>query len=354
MMIRSGFSSLARVVFLVVFGGTVSGLRSQDAGTWQAERARLARTVDERVRKMADQVVDREKVAQRLAIPWPVTPPTQRKEQIVAKIEAQVEKEAKAKFPDAKRKEFLKEAQELYRVYKAGELVPEFRLARNYGPGVIVQEGHLIQVTQQFVRVGTRWLKPMDLTDEMKARFYEEHSERMIKIYVRKKEVEYNRMIDAFKKEHMERRLPLAFMNDHYCPKKPIYARSTDPSKWWSQQDAVEEWYKLVHSRAANELRGKIETEVFQANGYVKVAEKNNEWMPRAEAEAFRQRARDEAASKGGIDMFEGGGGGMGGPGAGASGEAGVEGGQCHRLRLGGTKAASPFSPSRRTRTSAF
>ena len=316
MLTRNAFASVGMVAFLASMVLGVAGARAQEGGNWQAERARHIQTIDGRVKKGADQIVSREKVAKAMGFPWPVKDPTKRKDQIVGKIQADVDKEAQAKFPQEKRKEFLKEAKELYRVYQPGELVEEFRLNRP-GTATVVRKGYLRQVTVQRIRVGSRWLIPADLSDEVKARFYDEFSEKMIDKYTRRKNSEYDRKIDGFKQKQMERRLPLSFMNAGYCPRKPSLMKSTDANSWWSRKDAVEAQYKLVRDQVEDGLRKKIEREVFQANGYVRVAELKNAWMPKAEADAYREKVRKEKAEKeaNNMDMFGEGGGGAGAPG---------------------------------------
>ena len=102
MLIRNVFASAGAVALLVGFvGGNVS---AQDGGSnWQAERAALQATVNQRVSQIIDQEVTKQKVAQFLQFGWPVEPPKERKDEIVKRIETEVEKAARAKFPEARR-----------------------------------------------------------------------------------------------------------------------------------------------------------------------------------------------------------------------------------------------------------
>jgi len=316
MLTRNAFASLGMVAFLATMVLGVAGARAQEGGNWQAERAGHVQTINGRVKKKADQVVNKEKVAKLMGFPWPVKKPTKRKDEIARQIQADVDKEAQAKFPREKRKEFLKEAKELYRVYQPGEVVEEFKLNRP-GTATVVRKGYLRQVTVQRIRVGSRWLIPADLSDEMKARFYEEYSKKMIDVYTRRKNSEYDRKIDGFKRQRMEALLPRSFMDAGYCPRDPSKTRSTDARNWWSREQAMEAKYKELRGKVEAALRRQIEQEVFQANGYVKVKELKNQWMPKAEAEAYREKLRKEKAEKeaNNMDMFpEGGANAAGGP----------------------------------------
>ena len=317
MLTRNAFASLGTVALLASMVLGVAGAHAQEAGNWQAERAGHIQTIEGRVDKMADQLVSEEKVAKAMGFPWPVKAPTKRKDQIVGKIQADVDKEAQAKFPKEKRKEFLKEARELYRVYQPGDLVEAFKLNRP-GTAIDVRKGYLRQVTVQRIRVGRRWLIPADLSDEMKARFYEEYSIKMIDVYTRRKNSMYDREIDGFKQQQMEGRLPLSFMNAGYCPRDPSKMKSTDARNWLSREQAVKDNYKKARDRVEDGLRKKIEREVFQANGYVRVKELKNAWMPKAEAEAYREELRKKKAEKeaNNMDIFQkDGGNAAGGPG---------------------------------------
>ncbi len=311
MLIRNLFASVGAVAFVV---GAVLGCGvavAQDAGTnWQAERAQLQATVDQRVDQLLAQKVTKQMVAQFLKFPWPVLQPKERKDEVVKRVEQQIEKEVTVKFPAAKREEFKKEAAELYRVYKEGEEVPEFQLGRP-GANTIVPKGRLYAVTEQRVKVGGRWLIVEDLSDDMKARFFEEKSAEAIERYVRRQNINYDQEIEEFKKEELKTRLPKAFVAAGYCPRGRENATSTNPDKWLSRFDAVEMIYAARRKQLEAQISPAISREVFEAAGYEFVRE-NKQWMPKNEAAAFRAKlAAEEAAKKAAagpdLDIFGGG-----------------------------------------------
>lgn len=316
MLIRNLFASVGAAAFVAgaVLGSGVAV--AQDAGTnWQAERAQLQATVDQRVNQLLDQKVTKQMVAQFLKFPWPVLPPKERKDEVVKRVEQQIEKEASVKFPESKRKEFEKEAGELYRVYKPGDEVPEFQLAREYGTNTTVRKGRLYVVTEQRVKVGGRWLIVDDLSEDMKARFFEDKSAEAIKRYVRIKNNEYNQQIDDFKAAELETRLPKAFVAAGYCPRGRENATSTNPNNWLPRFEAVEMIYAARRKQLEAQISPAISREVFEAAGYEFVKE-NKQWMPKNEAAAFRAKlAAEEAAKKAAagpdLDIFGGGGGGQ-------------------------------------------
>ena len=120
----------------------------------------------------------------------------------------------------------------------------------------------------------------------------------MIKAYVRDRNSEHDREIAAFKRQQVTRLLPPALMAAGYCPQSPDKMQSADVRDWWYRTEAVAARYNVMYAKTAAELWGKMEREVFQANGYVRVKERNNEWMPKAEADAYREKLRKEAAKK--------------------------------------------------------
>jgi hypothetical protein len=306
MLIRNAFANLGVATFLVSITWGIGEASAQDAaagggmgGGWQAERAQIQKKVNERVEKVIAEKLTKRMVATKLHFPWPVPAPKERKDQIVKRIEKEIDKEAAAKFPEAKRKEFQKEAEKKFRVYQPGDMVPEFQLDRTYGTNVVVRQGRLYQVTENRIRVGNRWLIPDDLTEEMKARFYEEASEREIKKYVRRKNNEYNAEISKFKEGLLKKRLPLALMAGGYYPAGMRFRDSTDAGKWMPKKEVVELIYKMRHKQLVAQVSPKITRETFEAHGYELVKENGNQWMPKTEAAAFRARkAAEEAAQK--------------------------------------------------------
>jgi len=297
MLTRNAFAGLGMVAFLAAMVLGVAGARAQQEGGWQAERDRHFRYIHGRMKKLADKAVTRPNIAKAMGFAWPVKPPAKQKEQVVAAIEAGVDEEAQEKFPEEKRREFLKEAKEMYRVYQVGEVVPAFRIR---GPSRmrVTREGRLKVVNEQRIKVGNRWFIPSDLSDKVKARFYVEFSEKMIVAHVRDKNSEYDREIAAFKRAQMTRLLPPALMNAGYSPQSPDKMQSIDVRDWWSRTEAVTARYNWMYARTAARLWAKMEWEVFQANGYVRVKERDSEWMPKAEADAYREKLRKEAAKK--------------------------------------------------------
>jgi len=295
MLTRNAFAGLGMVAFLASMVLGVAGARAQQEGGWQAERDRHFRFIYGRMKKIADKAVTKPNTAQAMGFAWPPKPATKPKGQVVVAIEAAVDMEVREKFPEEKRREFLKEAKEMYRVYQLGEVVPAF----NYrNPMWVVREGRLRVVTEQRIKVGNRWLLPSDLSDKVKARFYVEFSEKMIRAHVRDRNSEYDREIAAFKRAQMTRLLPPALMNAGYCPESPDKMQSIDVRDWWSRTEAVTARYNWMYARTAARLWAKMEWEVFQANGYVRVKERDSEWMPKAEADAYREKLRKEAAKK--------------------------------------------------------
>jgi len=330
MLIRNLFASVGTVAFVVgAVWGTGTAV-AQDAGTnWQAERATLQAKVNQRVDQLLAQEVSKQKVAQFLKFPWPVLAPKERKDEVVKRIEQQIDKEAKAKFPEAKRKEFEKEAAEMFRVYKHGDEVPEFQLARTMGTNTIVRKGRVYQVTEQRIQIGSRWLIPDDLTDDMKARFYEDKSAEAIKRHVRVRNNEYNQQISDFKAEQLGARLPAAFLAAGYCPRGRENLDSTNPDKWLARTEAVDLVYEARKKQLEAEIVPRVSKEVFETAGYEFVKE-NKQWMPKNEAAAFRAKLAAEEAAKNAakgpeLDIFGGGQaeGGMGPEGMGGSGGPG-------------------------------
>jgi hypothetical protein len=330
MLIRNAFANLGVATLLVsITWGMGEAGAQEGGGGWQAERAEIQKKVNERVEKVIAEKLTKQMIATKLRFPWPVPPPKERKDQIVKRVEAEIDKQAKAKFPEAKRQEFQKEAEKLFRVYQPGDVVEEFQLKRDYGTNTTVRKGRLYQVTENRIRVGNRWLIPEDLTDEMKARFYEEASEREIKKYVRHENNVYNQQISEFKRDLLKKRLPLAFMAGGYYPAGARFMQSTDPSKWLAKTEVVDMIYAMRHKQLVQQVAPRITKETFEAHGYELVKENNNEWMPKTEAAAFRARkAAEEAAKKAmagpDVDIFGAPGGNMN---EGMQGEPGMGGG---------------------------
>lgn len=321
MRIRNTVAKAGAIALLLGAGWGDVAMAQGGEGNWQAERAALQAKVNQRVGQLIDQELTKQTVAKFLGLGWPVAPPTARKDEIVKRIEEEVEEEARAKFPEARRSEFAKEAEEKFRVFQPGDLVPEFQLGRTVGTNTIVREGSLYQVTEQRIRVGSRWLIRDDLTEEMQARFYEDLSDDYKRRYINVKNNQYNESIRLFKRDELAKRLPQALLRAGYFPRGRENMTSIDPNNWLARTEIVDMLYAARRKQLEANLAPRVAKEVFEASGYEFVAE-NKEWMPRNEAAAFRRRLAEEEAARRraaapDVDIFgpppgEGGGGGAG------------------------------------------
>ena len=160
---------------------------------WKAERRKLEQVIEGRVKEEVDKKVSKKQIAAQLGMKWPVKAPPKSKEDIDAGVEKELEEEAGEKFPESKRREFEKEAEEKYRIYERGDAV-EFEIRGGMGPNALVK-GRLYGKTLMRLKVSSRYVLRADMTEEVCARFWEDVSEKYKNKYIRVQNIRYDAKI---------------------------------------------------------------------------------------------------------------------------------------------------------------
>ncbi len=299
---------LGALIYGLAGGGGSVRIQAQENGgkkgkdgalAWHAERAKLEEVINTRVEAELDKAVSKRDVVKGLNWRWPVKPPTKTKEEIVQIVEHGVNVSAEQKYPAAKRKEFQKEAEEKYRIYKEGEDI-SFTIRGGMGTHTNVS-GKLYQISPTRIRVGSRWIVRRDMSEETCANFYKDMSKKFIERYVRVENNRYDAKIEGYKGDLRRERLPRSFSSNGYVPKKRSLARSLKPESWVAKSDVVDFFYRKLRAKAEPEIRRRVTEEVFASNGYVLVVDETNgskEWMPKKEAESFRAKIARLLAEK--------------------------------------------------------
>jgi len=275
-----------------------SALRAQEEAAaeddaWKAERTKLEEVVVQRVKEDVDKNVKKQDIAAKLGLKWPVRTPPKTKDEIEAEVEKQLDELAAKQFPDARRKEFEKEAAAKYRMYEVGEEVT-FSIRGGMGPNATVK-GRLYEKTKQRIKASNRYVLRTDMDPETQSHFWEDVNEDFRKRYIRVQNTQYDAKISAFKDEQRQTRLPEALRAAHYIrdPKKPKSLKLAD---WVAESDVLEFFYKKQTQDYEAEVKPKITEQVFVSNGYELVEDSINntkEWMPKKQALTFRERLKE-------------------------------------------------------------
>lgn len=260
---------------------------------WKAERTKLEEVIAQRVKEDVDKTIKQQDIATKLGLRSPVRKPPKSKDEVAAEVEKQLDELAAKQFPDARRKEFEKEAADKYRMYEVGEEV-SFSIRGGMGPNALVK-GRLYEKTKQRIKAGSRFVLRTDMDAETQSHFWEDVNEDFRKRHIRVQNTQYDAKISAFKEEQRETKLPEALRAAHYIrdPKKP---KSLKLSDWVAEADVLDFFYKKQSEAYEAEVKPKITEQVFVSNGYELVEDTINgtkEWMPKKQALTFRERLKE-------------------------------------------------------------
>jgi hypothetical protein len=290
--------------------------RAQDAAAagdeeaWKAERTKLEELVTQRVKEEVDKTVKKQDIAAKLKFKWPVVPPPKTKEEIEAEVEKQLDELAATQFPEARRKDFEKEAAAKYRMCEVGEEV-SIPIRGGMGPNTLVK-GRLQEKTKQRIRTGSRYVLRADMDQETQAKFWEDVNSEFRKNYIRVQNTQYDAKISAFKDEQRAVKLPEALVagryihvqNDKMAEALRVALKVPEPAKkanrklaeWFPESDVLDLYYAKQVAAVEADQRPKITEQVFKSNGYELVDDAENnvhEWMPVKQAVSFRDRLKE-------------------------------------------------------------
>jgi len=286
-----------------------------DDDAWKAERTKLEEVIAQRLKEEVEKNAKKQDVAAKLGLKWPVLPPTKKKEEVEADVEKQLEEIVATQFPEARRKEFEKEAAAKFRMPKVGDEVA-FAIRGGRGPNATIK-GHLLEQTKQRIKVSSRYVLRSDMEPETQALFWEDVNDEFRKNYIRVQNTQYDAKITAFKDEQRETKLPEALRAAHYVHVQnkqlhevlrvalnvpdPVKGANKKLAEWFAEADVLELFYKKQVETVEAKARPEITEQVFASNGYelVEDTEKNTkEWMPKKQALTFRERLKEMIEKK--------------------------------------------------------
>ena len=241
-------------------------LQAETDGDFQHEIARLREKAEERALAEARGQIDRQALAVEIGLEWPSSEVTATKEEIQAKAKQLAEQEADEKFPKTGIEEFKAEAAEEYPAYERNDEVKIIiRGGRGSDPTV---EGAFMDVTEDRVKIGSRWVLKRDIKPEDLAKFDEDVRDRMRQEYIQRKTTKFLSRRSFFIKDKFKEILRDEALAAGY---QEWRGRLVDPH---ALLDAAVE--KKVNEMAADIQPG-IEQEMLEEAGFVL---KEGEWKP--------------------------------------------------------------------------
>jgi hypothetical protein len=286
-----------------------------DDESWKAERTKLEEVIAQRLKEEVDKNAKKQDVAAKLGFKWPVLAPPKKKEEVEADVEKQLEEIVATQFPEARRKEFEKDAATKYRMCKVGDDV-SFSIRGGKGPNAAIK-GHLQEQTKQRIKTSGRYVLRSDMDPETQALFWEDVNDEFRKNYIRVQNTQYDAKITAFKDEQREIKLPEALRTARYVHvqnkqllevlkaalnvPEPAKGANKKLTEWFAESEVLDFFHKKQVDIVEAKAKPEITEQVFVSNGYelVEDTEKNTkEWMPKKQALTFRERLKEMIEKK--------------------------------------------------------
>ena len=285
----------------------VAGLGVQAAGkkkakqSWEKKRDQIYKQVEQRLAAELNKRVDPRRIARYYHWEYPPKPPTMSPKEVKAAVEKKIRQMVDAKYPLAgKETQYRKEAEAKYKLHKIGDHV-SFIIRGGRGTNTLV-EGRFDGMNEVRIKVGNRWIVREDMDVEDLARFDPVIHKRYIKRYVRfhlntykVKRVDYAEQLRKKIEPQMYQAANYVIWGRRWVPVKPLL-------------DMIVAWQRKQWEKR---LRPRIEKELFTKNGFVKFKGK---WMPKKNAESLKAklaelleaRKKQAAAAKSANEMFGG------------------------------------------------
>lgn len=236
------------------------------AADFEREKAEIRAKAKDRARAEARGLIKEKEVATEVGLKWPVKEVTATYAELRQRVARQVQKEVLEKFPENPVDQFKAEAKKKYPAKKIGEEV-SFVIRQGKGSNPEV-EGAFMEVTEDRVKIGSRWVLKDDIRQEDLVKFDEELRKELRERYVLRQNARHN----AKRQEFIDKR------------RKELYRQAlldAEYQKWRGKYvDATKVLDKAIEERVkekAERIRPGLEREMLQDAGFVL---KDGEWKP--------------------------------------------------------------------------
>lgn len=265
---------------------------------WRGERKGLEEMLAARIQGDVQRQLNPRKVAEAMHFPWPVKEPAMPlpavKEQIAQAVAAEVEKQ----FPASAAADIPAKAEEKYKLVTVGQEIV-FTLRGGVGANATVK-GRVEVVTQERLRIDTRWLATRDLDDEVLARLVPEVHKRLVTKQIQRDMKKLDLARSGVEEQAKAKLTPQMMAENGYAPVREV--RGTRETVAWHPMKALfDTEMERLRKETEAASRRKLEPEFYKGNGYELY---KGEWMPevvvaaRKAALEAEQEAKDAAAEE--------------------------------------------------------
>ncbi|MBT3374601.1 MAG: hypothetical protein HN742_13555 [Lentisphaerae bacterium] len=200
-------------------------------------------------------------VAEKLGLPWPVSPTTKSLAEVHGEIRTALSAAVDATWPDKPFAAFLAEAKAGFPIYKAGD---EVTVTLRRGPGFKSEvKGLVREIGPGQIRIGSRWVARGDLEPRDLAHFEPELAAKEIARLARKANNQYTRERKAFGTETQRR------LSAEQYPAAGYVWRDDD---WVSAKETLNRTLAQMREDEAAVLRPMIEDEIAAEKRDARVA----------------------------------------------------------------------------------
>ena len=221
--------------------------------------------------------------AKTLKIDEPLYPAKLTPEQVTLKIEDELQRLIKKKFPQTRYEEIKEEAEKKYTMYQVGSHVS---IERQYGGQLLKVSGLLEVVSNDLIKISGMPISTVDIAKDDLARLHWTEHEAAVEKYVRSKTHAFDEKRKEFARSERARIARRLWQ-------EAGYRRLRKSGRWVSVMDVFLHQYKKRRGKRLKLLREEIRKEIYSKNGFI-FDEAKGGWIPKAvlvaEAEAEKER----------------------------------------------------------------
>lgn len=239
------------ILLLMAVFGVAGSVFSQEISAEDKARAEkeIKSIVDKRVREIVTPLV----LAEKLKMEFPPQAPTEKLENLKAKVTKDVMTQVDEKYPPSTRDIHLKAALEKYVLYKKGDTVKDLRIRAAGRKSVLSGEYKGLNRKGEHV-VGGYPIPKVDATEEVMVHFDPALNKKKIETYIKNKMFYFHDDREKMKKDLTPK------LEEKYCTEAGYYKSG---ESYVPADKFLKEFYGKEKERVALEIRKEIEEEIL-------------------------------------------------------------------------------------------
>jgi len=242
---------------------------------WRQRREEILALIEAEVMQKVESDLPAATLAEELHLPYPTPVPSKSIEEVFAEVRQLALDSAYGTRPAQNLADVVKEAERLYPLFKVGDQVT-LRTTIPTSPSV---SGVIYQISNIRVQLGHRWVLYRDLVEEHRIALDEQRTMARRKNYVAQQVRLANAASLEQQQQFLSQQLPVSMKQAGYVCIEPQHKNLFERTIWLEMEKYLQNALQEARTEAANRVRPTIEKRLFEENGF-RYYKNRKEWRP--------------------------------------------------------------------------